>query len=417
MERFPSLAPGRYDTPAHHFHPPASAGARCVSCHMPAQTYMQVDPRRDHGFRIPRPDLSVELGTPNACTQCHRDRPAAWGADRAAAWWGTPAGPHFGEALAAARAGEREAEGALVAVAGDGVLPAIVRATAVRALRRYGPAALGAIEAAAGDADPLVRASAAGGLDRLPPRRRVAAIAPLLADPIRAVRIEAARALAGVPRTLLAQAQRAALAAGRAELVAAQAAAADQPAAHLDLGLLAAAEDRPEDAEAAYRAALRLDAFFLPARFNLATLLNRQGRNAEAETVLRAGIDRVPDDGELRYSLGLLLAEEQRLEEAAESLGRAAALIPDRVRVAYNHGLALETLGRLDEAETAFLEANRRDDRDPDVLLGLARILLRQGELERAQDYARQLIAVDPGSAAAQRMANEIQLRRLRQTR
>ena len=194
-------------------------------------------------------------------------------------------------------------------------------------------------------------------------------------------------------------------------------AAADQPAAHLNLGVLAAAEDRPEDAEAAYRTAIRIDPFFLPARFNLATLLNRQGRNAEAETVLRAGIDRVPEDGELRYSLGLLLAEEQRLEEAAESLGRAAALIPDRVRVAYNHGLALETLGRLDEAETAFLEANRRDERDPDVLLGLARILLRQGELERAQDYARQLIAVDPGSAAAQRMANEIQLRRLRQAR
>ena len=129
---------------------------------------------------------------------------------------------------------------------------------------------------------------------------------------------------------------------------------------------------------------IRLDPFFLPARFNLATLLNRQGRNAEAETVLRAGIDRVPDDGELHYSLGLLLAEEQRLGEAAESLGQAAALIPERVRVAYNHGLALETLGRLAAAEEAFLEANRRDAEDPDVLRALARVLLRQGELDRA---------------------------------
>ena len=416
VERFPSLASGRYDTPSHHFHEADSPGARCVSCHMPAQTYMQVDPRRDHGFRIPRPDLSVELGTPDACTRCHRDRSAAWAAERAAAWWGTPAEPHFAEALAAARTGEREAEQLLLAVAGDGALPAIVRATAVRALRPYGPEALGAIEAAAGDAAPLVRASAAGGLDRLPPQRRVAALAPLLADPIRAVRIEAARGLAGVPRALLGDTRRAALAA-RAELVSAQTAAADQPAAHLNLGVLAAAEDRPEDAETAYRTAIRLDPFFLPARFNLATLLNRQGRNAEAETVLREGVDRVPDDGELRYSLGLLLAEEQRLEEAAESLGRAAALIPDRVRVAYNHGLALETLGRLAEAETAFLEANRRDVEDADVLLALARILLRQGELARAQDYARQLIAVNPGSPAAQRMANEIQLRRLRESR
>ena len=153
----------------------------------------------------------------------------------------------------------------------------------------------------------------------------------------------------------------------------------------------------------------------MPARFNLATLLNRQGRNAEAETVLRDGIERAPGDGELHYSLGLLLAEEQRLEEAADSLGRAAALIPARARVAYNHGLALETLGRLAAAEAAFLEANGRAARDPDVLLALARILLRQGDLERAQDYARQLIAVDPGSPAAQRMANEIQLRRLRE--
>ena len=414
VERFPSLAPARYDTPEHHFHPQDSAGARCVSCHMPARTYMQVDPRRDHGFRIPRPDLSVAVGTPNACTQCHDDRPAVWAADRAAERWGTPGGPHFAEALAAARAGERAAEGALLTLAGDPGLPAIVRATAVEALRQYGPEALRAIEAATADADPLVRASAAAGVDRLSPQRRVAVLAPLLDDPIRAVRIEAARALVGVPRTTLTEAQRSAFAAARAELVGAQMAAADQPAAHLNLGVLAAGEERVADAEAAYRTAIRLDPFFLPARFNLATLLNRQRRNAEAETVLREGIDRVPDDGELHYSLGLLLAEEQRLEEAAESLGQAAALIPDRVRVAYNHGLALETLGRLAAAENAFLEAYRRDAEDPDVLLALARILLRQGNLDRAQEYARQLIAVDPGSPAAQRMANEIQLRRLR---
>ena len=414
VERFPTLRSGRYAAPDHHFHPPDSAGARCVNCHMPARTYMQVDPRRDHGFRIPRPDLSVALGTPNACTGCHEDRTDEWAADRSAEWWETPPEPHFAAALAAARAGAREADGALLAVAGGEALPAIVRATALEALRAYGPEALRAIEAAIADPDPLVRASAAGGLDRLPPGRRAAALAPLLDDRIKAVRIAAARALAGVPRIAFTEAQRSAFETARTELVDAQLAAADQPAAHLNLGVLHAGEDRPEDAEAAYRIAIRLDPFFLPARFNLATLLNRQGRNAEAETVLRGGIDRVPDDGELHYSLGLLLAEEQRLEEAAESLGQAAALIPDRVRVAYNHGLALETLRRLAAAEEAFLEANRRDAEDPDVLLALARILLRQGELERAQDYARQLIAVDPGSPAAQRMANEIQLRRLR---
>ena len=414
VERFPALAPKRYDTPAHHFHEPGSAGARCVSCHMPARTYMQVDPRRDHGFRVPRPDLSVSLGTPNACTHCHDEQPAAWAAERAAAWWGARPDTHFAEALAAARAGRRDAEAPLLVVADDAGLPAIVRATALEALRPYGPEALRAIASATADAHPLVRTAAAGGLDRLPPRRRVAALAPLLDDPIRAVRIEAARGLAGVPASALTHAQRTALDAARAELVDAQMAVADQPAAHLNLGVLAANEGRLEDAEDAYRTALRLDPLFLPARFNLATLFNRIGRNREAEAVLRGGIDRVPDDGELHYSLGLLLAEEQRLEEAAGSLGRAATLIPARARVAYNHGLALERLGRLADAESAFNEANRRDARDPDVLLALARILMRQAEWERAGEYAGALLALDPGSPAAQRLANEIQLRRLR---
>ena len=414
VERFPGLAPKRYDTPAHHFHEPDSTGARCVGCHMPARTYMQVDARRDHGFRIPRPDLSVSLGTPNACTGCHDQQPAAWAAEQAAEWWGGRSDQYFAGALAAARDGRLEAEESLIAVAGDEALPAIVRATAVEALRLYGPEASRAIVSAATDADPLVRAAAAGGLDRLAPRRRVAALAPLLEDPIRAVRIEAARGLTGVPRAELTNAERAALEKARAELIEAQAAVADQPGAHLNLGVLAAGEGREEDAEGAYRTALRLDPFFLPARFNLATLLNRLGRNAEAEVVLRNGIDRLPEDGELHYSLGLLLAEEQRLEEAADSLGRASMLIPERARVAYNHGLALERLERLAEAEAAFLEANRRAPRDPDVLLALARILMRQSEWERAGEHAAALLAIDPRSPVAQRLANEIQLRRLR---
>src|SRR6185503_4058616 len=49
-----------YDSSAHHFHQPGSAGAQCVSCHMAERTYMVIDPRRDHSLRIPRPDLSVK---------------------------------------------------------------------------------------------------------------------------------------------------------------------------------------------------------------------------------------------------------------------------------------------------------------------------------------------------------------------
>ncbi len=374
VERFPTLRPRRYDTPAHHFHEPGSSGAQCVSCHMPARTYMGVDDRRDHSFRVPRPDLSVALGTPNACTACHADETDAWAADRAAAWWGAPRAPHFGEVLAAARRGDPAAESGLRELAGDVDQPAIVRATALEHLGQYGPAALQPAVAAAADADPSVRAAAAAALERIDPQRRIEALAPLLDDPVRAVRIEAARALTSMPRAALDARQAQRLDAALAELVDAETASADLPGAHLNLGILRLRSGDPGQAERDYRRALELDPGFTPARFNLANLLNLLGNNAEAEMVLQEGIERAPGEGELHYSLGLVLAEEGRFEPAAASLARAAALLPDRPRVRYNLGLVLQRLGRADEAEAALLEANTLNPRDPDVLAALAQL-------------------------------------------
>ena len=374
VERFPTLQPGRYDTPAHHFHPPESVGAQCVSCHMPARRYMGVDERRDHGFRVPRPDLSVALGTPNACTACHTGETDEWAAGRAAEWWPAPRLPHFAEVLAAAGRGDPAAESGLRTLAGDVNLPAIVRATALEHLPRYGPGALQSAASAAADGDPLVRAAAARALERVDPQRRIEALAPLLDDPIRAVRIEAARALTSLPRAALDTRQAQRLDAALAEVVDAEMASADLPGAQLNLGILRLRSGDPGQAERDYRRALELDPGFTPARFNLANLLNLLGRNAEAEMVLQEGIERAPGEGELHYSLGLVLAEEGRFEPAAASLARATALIPDRPRVRYNLGLVLQRLGRMDEAEAALLEANTLNPRDPDVLAALAQL-------------------------------------------
>ena len=67
--------PSKYDAPRHSRHAAGSPASACVVCHMPAKTYMGVDPRRDHSFRIPRPDLAVTLDVPDACTSaCPRNR-------------------------------------------------------------------------------------------------------------------------------------------------------------------------------------------------------------------------------------------------------------------------------------------------------------------------------------------------------
>ena len=413
VDRFPSLAPGRYDTPAHHHHELGSPGAQCVNCHMPDRTYMVVDPRRDHGFRVPRPDLSAALGTPNACTDCHVDRDDAWAADAVASWSGTPPPPHFAPAFAAGRAGDRAAGPDLAAIAADRGQPAIVRATALELLHPLGRAGVTAARAALDDPDPLVRATAAGGLDPLGPPARRAALDPLLADPVRAVRLEAARALAEAWAGDPAPTPGDPLGSAAAEYLDAQAAVADMAPARLGLGAVRERQGARDQAEAEYRAALALDPRFTPARFNLANLLNAQGLNPEAETVLRRGIDHDPDQPELHYSLGLLLAEEGRLDEAVESLARAA--VPTaRARVHYNYGLALQQAGRIDEAEAALREARRRDDRDPDVVLALARLLMDQQRWSEAEEFASALVRLVPGAPGPQRLLNEIRIRERR---
>ena len=95
--------PEKFDVASHHHHATRSAGAQCVNCHMPTRTYMVVDARRDHSFRVPRPDLSKAIDTPNACTQCHTDRAADWAAQKVAEWFpqGRQTTSHYGVALAA----------------------------------------------------------------------------------------------------------------------------------------------------------------------------------------------------------------------------------------------------------------------------------------------------------------------------
>jgi predicted CXXCH cytochrome family protein len=239
--RFPKLIPKVYDTPAHHFHKADSPGAQCVNCHMPAKNYMVVDPRRDHSFRIPRPDLSVKIGTPNACTTCHKEKSPQWAADAVAKWFGPNRRQesHYGEVIAAGRAGKPEAASQLIALVRDKNISAIVRATAVELLRRYGPEVNQAIIDATKDSEPLVRVTAVDGLDRLTPDEKLSVVAPLVADPIRAVRIQAARVLTGAPIDRLEPVRRREFDSALSEYKQAQIYNADIPSGNLNLAKLA----------------------------------------------------------------------------------------------------------------------------------------------------------------------------------
>ena len=224
--------PQKFDVAEHHHHEPGSAGAQCANCHMPAKTYMGVDVRHDHSFRVPRPDLTVEIGVPNTCTQCHANQSPGWAASTLASWYplGRQTTPHYGRALHAGRTGAADAEAQLDGLILDPAAPAIARATALANLARYlSPASETAIKSALADPDPLVRAAAPRALPATLSSSMVQAVAPLLADPVRAVRIEAARALAGTDARPLTPDQRTALARAVRETAAAQLVDIDRP--------------------------------------------------------------------------------------------------------------------------------------------------------------------------------------------
>lgn len=381
--RFPTLVPKRYDTPSHHFHKEGSSGAQCVSCHMPEKTYMQVDPRHDHSLRIPRPDLSRTLGTPNACTGCHAEKSAPWAEQAMTRWYGTGwKRPHYGETLAAGRKGAADATPKLLALMEDLTQPEIVRATALELLPVRSKEAFEGVETAAKDAAPLMRMVAAQHLMAFPAPQKVPAVAPLLSDPVRAVRIAAADALAEVPAEQLEPTHRRAREAALKEYEAAQHLLPDQPEGYANLGNLYARIGKPVEAEAAYRVALKRDPHFFPMYQNLAMLVYRAGRKDEAETLLRQGLVVAPDQAPLHHALALLLAEQQRDSEALNSLAQAARLEPTSSRFVLDWGLLLQRLGKVDEARVAFQKAQALAPEDARVNAALA-ALDRQRKLDR----------------------------------
>jgi predicted CXXCH cytochrome family protein len=401
--RFPTLRSAVYDDPEHHRHGEGSPGTACVACHMPATNYMVVDPRRDHSMRVPRPDLSVKLGTPNPCTGCHEEETDVWAAQTVAGWYprSQHRGVHFGEALHKGRKGDRDAGPDLVAVAEDEGQPGIVRATALDLLGHYpegAPVLLAALE----DPDPTVRATALHALDRLPPEDRVTYIAPLLRDPVRSVRIEAARSMASVPATDLSADQIAARRVALDELMDALEGDADTPGAHLNMGTLAASQGQADLAVEAYLQALKMEPGFLPARFNLANLYNAMGRNGDAEQILRDGIILSPHEGELFYSLGLLLAEDRHYQEAAGALGSAVELMPERSRVHYNYALVVQALGDPETAEAALLAAYNLDHDDLRTVHALGVFYADRQRWERARPFADRLVNMAPEHPATQ---------------
>ena len=203
QQRFPSLQAKQYDSPEHHFHKQGSDGAQCVNCHMSATTYMEIDPRRDHSFKIPNPALSLKINTPNACNSCHQDKSIEWAKETTDKWYGNKllTGQSYGELIFATRNGDADALHGIVNLINDPDTSTIQTATLIQELVKYfpQPEAVESSIASLKHSDPLVRATAVGNLEVISAQYRLPLVTPLLDDPIRAVRIDAGRVAAVIP--------------------------------------------------------------------------------------------------------------------------------------------------------------------------------------------------------------------------
>lgn len=395
----------KYNTREHTLHAAGSAGAQCAACHMPTRNYMGVDPRRDHSMRIPRPDLSSRLGTPNACNGCHAGRTPAW----AAAVIEHAFGPvrkgfqTFGEAFHDVSNNAPGAVAELIALAHDSRQPGIVRATALDELRYYpGSAALSAIDFSLRDPEAMVRGAALDALVGAPPADRARRAVPLMSDPARIVRLKAARALAIVPYDGLAPGLQARLEALFAEYVEAQRANSDRPEAHVNLGVFYTERGDPSRAEAEYRLALALEPNFVPAYVNLADLYRASQREVEGEAVLRGALQKLPGNADLLHALGLARVRAGDITAALALLGQAAQADPANIRYAYVYGVALYDSGDKRSGIGVLKGALTRFPNDRDLLSALLGYARESEDTVEAERYAKRLADLEARRAPPQ---------------
>jgi predicted CXXCH cytochrome family protein len=407
-------ASDKYETGSHSHHVDITPQVTCTSCHMPVSTYMVIDKRHDHSLRIPRPDLSMKLGTPNACNNCHVDKSAEWAAGAIELWYGPvrKGFQNYAEAFQASWSDHTDAPALLAAVAADPNTPAIARASALSELQsRVTPTNIELARKGLLDPDPMVRIGALDMLDGLPGNRIWPLVAPLLSDPSRGVRIRAVSVLATVPTASQPLSDRAPFDRAVMEFIAAQRYNADRPEARATLANFYVRRGFTGDAENEYKNALRLSPQYTAAAIDLADLYRQLGRDGDGESVLRATIGSSRPDAGLHHALGLTLTRERRPEDALAEFRIATELEPTRSRYAYVYAVALHSAGRIDDSMNILKENAARHPDDRDTLLALVMFNRDAGDIGAALEYAEQLTRLAPSDPDLVRLTDDLRAR------
>ncbi len=395
----------KYNAVDHHHHQMGTEGALCVNCHMTTRTYMGADIRRDHSFRVPRPDQSVAYDTPNACTQCHTTRSDAWAAAAVVKWYGSERKYHFSDDLLPGSLLNEESEEHLVRLLTDTLQPFIARATAAYYLgnvltRTSGEALLKVLQ----DSKAIVRYYALRSLESFPPEIWQQHAYASLEDSVRAVRIAAGSLYHTVPAEAMSAAIRASYVSADKEHLAFLEYQTDFAVGNVMMADYRLRGGALEEAIQYYERGLRKDSLMNYVRLHLAVAYSSLGKTTQALQTLKEAASIDPFNSEVFFNMALLEVEMNEQVLAKQHFEKAIQLGSDQPALYYNFGLLLLQQEDYARAEKILLRGYGLAPEEEDINYALAYYYLQKKQPEKALPFGRSLRALHPDFPEYQEM-------------
>jgi len=390
--------PEKFNTPKHHFHEMGTDGAKCINCHMPGKYYMGNDFRRDHSFRVPRPDLSLKYGTPNACAGCH-EKDDEWAWEAFGRLYGAVDSTHFSEKLAPGITGQPNAHTGLLELINDKTQVEIARASAVKALSNYNPENfIDDYINWLNDKSPLVRGATVDILSEINNTDYVNSFLPLLNDPKRSIRIKAFYGLASISESQVPEKYKEVYQKVKKEFFTHLNTNSDFVGGHIKRANYYLKKGDLQKGIEGYESALKIDNIDNQARLTLANLYYNTQNYPKAEEAFKMVIKQEPEYGPTYYSLALLSAELNKTDEAIELLNTAVKKMPDNIRVYYNLSLLYDKKQDLENAEKTLIEGLKIDGNNESLLYALAYHCSKYGKNDKAKNIVIRLIQLYPNN-------------------
>ncbi len=398
-----------YRTESHHHHKIKSAS--CIDCHMSPTTYMGVDIRNDHSFRIPRPDLSRGTKIPNACNKCHTTNTAQWSEQHLRDWYEKrPIGlQKFSGVLYAYQQQQAMAEKKLYFLINDKEQPAIARATALEALSSYpNQVSLTLIAGQLQGKNPMIRLAALEALSSFDKRTQASLAFPLIYDGIGSIRMEAGRLLASIPQGQLSSKDKIQLEKAQQEYLQSQTFNAERPESQVNLGHYYFQQGNIKVSEKAYKRAIYLQQKFVPAYLGLAQLYSQTERENKAQLILTKGIANISENAALYHALGLSYIRQNKPQKALVELEIAANQAKNNRRYQFVYAIALNTLKQTEKALTVLEKTHQQFPDDSEILITLITINRDAGNKQSALAYAYKLMDIMPANPDLKNLINQL---------